>query len=100
MAITQYLQAGTDESFYIMESDSYALIVNQYGADVLVRCGSVYLNDDLMFYDTGTVLLSYDGAVYIPVNKRSGPTIPRYLLLEDDSYLLLETGDKILLQRQ
>lgn len=100
MAIKQYLQVGTDESFYLIEADTYALIVNQYGADVLIKSGNVYLNDDLLFYDTTTALLSYDGAIYLPIGKSVTPTVPSYLLLEDGSYILLETGDKILLQRQ
>lgn len=98
MAIKQYLQVGTDESFYLMDGDNFALFINQYGADVLVKSGNIYLNDDLLFIDTGSVLFSYDGAVYLPIGK--APAVPSYLLLEDGSYILLETGDKILLQRQ
>lgn len=99
MAITQYLQVGTDESFYVFDADKIALIINQYGADVLVKTGNVYVNNDLVFYDAKTCLISGDGAVYLPIGKAS-PTTPSYLLLEDGSYILLETGDKILLERQ
>lgn len=101
MAITQYLQVGSDESFYIFDDDKIALIINQYGADILVKTGNIYLNDDLIFYDVKTCLISGDGAVYLPIGKtQPTPTSPSYLLLEDSSYILLETGDKILLQRQ
>lgn len=99
MALTQYLQIGTDESFYFFDNDNYALIINQYGADVLVKFGNVYLNGDLVFYDAKTCLISDDGAIYLPIGRTVTPTEPSYLLLEDGSYILLETGDKILLQR-
>ena len=100
MAITQYLQVGSDESFYFFDDGCYALIVNQYGADILVKSGNVYLNGDLVFYDVKTCLISDDGAVYLPIGRSVTPTEPSYLLLEDGGYILLETGDKILLQRQ
>lgn len=99
MAIKQYLQVGTDESFYILEAGNIALIINQYGADVLIKSSNVYLNNDLLFFDTGSALISYDGAVYLPIGKDVTPTAPRYLLLEDGGYILLESGGKILLQR-
>lgn len=99
MAITQYLQVGSDESFYIFDDDKIALIINQYGADILVKTGNIYLNDDLIFFDVKTCLISGDGAVYLPIGRAVTPTEPSYLLLEDGSYILLETGDKILLQR-
>lgn len=98
MAINQYIQVGTDESFYFFDDDNYALIINQYGADVLAKAGNLYCNDDLVFFDTDMCLISEDGAVYLPIGKT--PAVPSYLLLEDGSYILLETGDKILLQRQ
>lgn len=100
MAIKQYLQVGTDESFYFFDSDNYVLIINQYGADVLAKAGNIYCNDDLVLFDTDTCLISEDGAVYLPIGKSTTPVTPSYLLLEDGSYILLETGDKILLQRQ
>lgn len=98
MAIRQYIQVGTDESFYFFDSDNYVLIINEYGADVLAKAGNIYCNNDLVFFDTDTCLISEDGAVYLPLGK--APAVPSYLLLEDGSYILLETGDKILLQRQ
>ena len=104
MATSQYLQVGTDECFYFVDFDNYALIVNEYGADVLARikAGScdIYINKDYCYYSNSGLMISDDGSVYIPINKSTTPTTPSYLLLEDGSYILLESGDKILLQRQ
>jgi len=101
MAITQYLQVGTDESFYVFDTNKIALIINQYGADILVKSGNILVNNDLIFYDAKTCLIAGDGAVYFPIGKTSPTPIDKsYLLLEDGGYILLETGDKILLQRQ
>ena len=102
MAIKQYIQVGTDETFYFVENDNYALIINEYGADILVRVNSgscdIYINRDYCLYANSDIMISDDGAIYLPIGK--APTEPSYLLLEDGSYILLETGDKILLQRQ
>ena len=104
MAIKQYIQVGTDETFYFVENDNYALIINEYGADILVRVNSgscdIYINRDYCYYSTPDLMMSDDGAVYLPIGKESAPTTPSYLLLEDGGYILLESGDKILLQRQ
>ena len=97
MALKSYIQVGTEESFYIYEADSFAVFISQYGCDVLVKKGKLYINNDLTFIDIGTCLIDMTGAIYLPVNKP--PIEPRYLLLEDGDFILLEDESKILLQR-
>lgn len=99
MAIKQYLQVGKEETFFIIESDKTAYIISQYGADLLYKVGKLFYNEDLFFIETDKGLLSADGDFYFAVNKQTAPTEPSYLLLESGDFVLLEDESKILLQR-
>lgn len=60
---------------------------------------NIFIKEDKFFIKTQGIMISSTGEVYRLYGGEQPPTEPSYLLLESGDFVLLEDASKILLQR-